>query len=597
MTRGWTSTCWLTVIGLVTGLAVATPRWLLPQPVKRAQIAVADFVLLSDAGPQLAVQDPSEQIALVLFDQRSVAAHPLLPTLDEDLELYAAIVDAGATLVADTRLVANAGDEDLPKLVAFLDAFVALAPPGRLYRDVWTPASWPPERIGKYRPHIAHNLVNMHPVSEGFYDSRIYPLVTLTSDGLYETMPLVLARRLLDLPTAEPADLIDRLKQSGIAGEWQRSLPDTFHLPDPYRSDVAAAAPFDVGDRRIEWQGFASNSVLVPPSGFWINYAGDPARYQRYSYTDVLNGEVADELADKVVFVGYAAEIDPTADTYDVPTAPARGAAAEVAAAALETLLIPRLTRMPPQWAQWGAVVLCAWLAALVAGLLPSLRAALAVVALLACYVTTCVFAYRNGWRVDLVLAPTAILVAAVAGGAFRYAHEVRARRQIVDLFGRYVPRAVVHQLVQLPQAEALALGGVRRDVTVLFADVRGFTTFAEQVPPEQVLSHLNSLLGVMVDCTFAEDGTLDKFIGDAILVLFNAPLDQPDHAARAVRTAWAIQQGLAGHATGLAVGIGIHRGEAVVGRVGTPQRMEYTAVGSTVNVASRLCNAAGPGQ
>jgi adenylate cyclase len=99
-----------------------------------------------------------------------------------------------------------------------------------------------------------------------------------------------------------------------------------------------------------------------------------------------------------------------------------------------------------------------------------------------------------------------------------------------------------------------------------------------------------------LVDCTFAHEGTVDKFIGDAILVLFNAPLDQPDHTQRAARTAWAMQQGIAKHPSGLSVGIGIHRGEAVVGRVGTPERMEYTAVGSTVNVASRLCSAAESG-
>ena len=100
-----------------------------------------------------------------------------------------------------------------------------------------------------------------------------------------------------------------------------------------------------------------------------------------------------------------------------------------------------------------------------------------------------------------------------------------------------------------------------------------------------------------MVDCTFANEGTVDKFIGDAILVLFNAPLDQPDHVLRAARTAWAMKRGLEDHPSKLTVGIGIHRGEAVVGRVGTPERMEYTAIGSTVNIASRLCSVAPSGQ
>jgi adenylate cyclase len=166
-----------------------------------------------------------------------------------------------------------------------------------------------------------------------------------------------------------------------------------------------------------------------------------------------------------------------------------------------------------------------------------------------------------------------------------------------VDLFGRYVPRAVVNQLIQRSELEALTLGGVKRDVTVLFADIRGFTTFSQDLSPEDVVSQLNALLEILVACTFEHGGTLDKFIGDAILVLFNAPLDQPDHVERAARTALSMQKRLNGHVTGLCVGIGVHRGEAVVGNIGTPQRMEYTAIGSTVNIASRLCDAAQPGQ
>ena len=101
-----------------------------------------------------------------------------------------------------------------------------------------------------------------------------------------------------------------------------------------------------------------------------------------------------------------------------------------------------------------------------------------------------------------------------------------------------------------------------------------------------------------MVDCTFEQEGTVDKFIGDAILVLFNAPTDQPDHALRAVKTAWAIQQKLTEviddyENSELRIGIGIHTGEAIVGTVGTAERMEYTAIGSTVNTASRLCDKA----
>lgn len=173
----------------------------------------------------------------------------------------------------------------------------------------------------------------------------------------------------------------------------------------------------------------------------------------------------------------------------------------------------------------------------------------------------------------------------------------MRARNRIVDLFGRYVPRAVVNQMMQRGDLKSLTLGGSKRQVTVMFADIRGFTTFSEHLAPEEVVSQLNSLLEGMVECTFANEGTLDKFIGDAILVLFNAPLEQPDHVQRALQTATDIQQRLANHPTGLSVGIGLHCGEAVVGNIGTWQRLEYTAIGSTVNIASRLCGVARPGE
>ncbi len=140
-------------------------------------------------------------------------------------------------------------------------------------------------------------------------------------------------------------------------------------------------------------------------------------------------------------------------------------------------------------------------------------------------------------------------------------------------------------------------LGGIERDVTVMFADIRGFTQFSQNLSAQEVVRDLNEILCIMVDCVFENEGTLDKFIGDAILVLFNAPTDQPDHVDRAARTALRIQERLKDHSTGLRVGIGLHRGLAVVGNIGTPKRMEYTAIGSTVNIASRLCDVARSGE
>ena len=138
----------------------------------------------------------------------------------------------------------------------------------------------------------------------------------------------------------------------------------------------------------------------------------------------------------------------------------------------------------------------------------------------------------------------------------------------------------------------------------MLFADIRSFTTFAEQRPPEEVVEVLNQYFDSMVQVLFAHQGTLDKFLGDGLLAMFGTPLSQPDHPHRAVQAALAMQQALAELNSArrrrgqlaLHVGIGINSGEAIVGNIGSEQRMEYTVVGDMVNVAQRLQAQAGGG-
>jgi adenylate cyclase len=147
-----------------------------------------------------------------------------------------------------------------------------------------------------------------------------------------------------------------------------------------------------------------------------------------------------------------------------------------------------------------------------------------------------------------------------------------------------------------------LTKGGQLQELTVLFSDIRGFTTMSEHSPPQETVSMLNEYFELMADCVFAYDGIVDKFIGDAVMALFGAPIKGPDDAERAVRCAMLMQQKTvefneARKAVGrapISVGIGLHTGEAVVGVIGSTKRLEYTAVGDTVNVASRLCSAAG---
>jgi adenylate cyclase len=183
-----------------------------------------------------------------------------------------------------------------------------------------------------------------------------------------------------------------------------------------------------------------------------------------------------------------------------------------------------------------------------------------------------------------------------------RMARSLREKEMIKRAFTRYVAREVVEEVLKDP--EHAMLTGERREATVLFCDIRGFTSMSERLTPEQVVSLLNEFYTLMIETIFKHDGTLDKFLGDAVMAVFGAPIAHPDHATRAVKTALDMRQAVAElgkrrRAAGqdsFEIGIGVSLGEVVAGTVGTEQRMEYTVIGDSVNVASRLQDRAKPG-
>ncbi len=168
-------------------------------------------------------------------------------------------------------------------------------------------------------------------------------------------------------------------------------------------------------------------------------------------------------------------------------------------------------------------------------------------------------------------------------------------------LFSRFVSPQVVERLASDPSS--LRLGGVRQEITILFADIRGFTALSEKLPPEELVKTLNQYLSVAADAILEEEGTLDKFLGDAVMAFFNAPFPQEEHVLRGARAALKIKNRLEElHARDalplkLYFGIGLNVGEAVIGNIGTSMQMNYTAIGDCVNVARRLQEMAKPGQ
>lgn len=181
--------------------------------------------------------------------------------------------------------------------------------------------------------------------------------------------------------------------------------------------------------------------------------------------------------------------------------------------------------------------------------------------------------------------------VGRLAAGFNRMVAGLREAAFVRDTFGRYVSAQVRDEILR----GGVALGGELRTVTVLFADVRGFTALSERMAPQAVVAMLNDYLERMVNVVVAHGGTVDKFIGDAVMATFGVPLAKPDDAVRAVRAAVEMQRELAawnrerGLAEPLRIGIGLHTGEVVAGNIGSAKKMEYTVIGDAVNTASRI--------
>jgi adenylate cyclase len=247
----------------------------------------------------------------------------------------------------------------------------------------------------------------------------------------------------------------------------------------------------------------------------------------------------------------------------------------------------------------WSHALLFAFLAVITisaAICLKPLRAFGLITGLASLYAILALFGFA-WYQVWFPLVPSLLAIALSYGGMTldNYVREQRERLRLRTIFSRYVSADVVTEI--LDHREALGLHGRRRHITVLFADIRGFTSISEHIAPEQVVSFLSDYLAQATQIIFKHGGTVDKFMGDAIMALFGAPKSSGDDALRAVRAGLemiAMVEALGPIWTPilgrpLQVGVGINSGEAVVGSIGSEIRSDFTAIGDAVNVASRL--------
>ena len=364
---------------------------------------------------------------------------------------------------------------------------------------------------------------------------------------------------------------------------------------------ITRSVPFQVNSHNSfafvlaeKWTGRASK---YNEQKLLVNYAGGPGTFQTFSASDVISGRISD-FENKIVLIGATAP--DLHDDYLVPTSRGvRMPGVEIHANALQTVLTKRFLKSQ----SFASVVILIFATAFVSMLvLRFLRNRIALpllVVLLFGYFVTAVFLFYRGLVLNLVYPPLTIIATSLFVLGYSSAVEARHKKHILSIFGKYVPKDIVTHLVAMEKHPEL--GGVEREITVMFADIRGFTPLSEKLTPHQAIGLLNHYFGGMVDCIFAQGGTLDKFLGDALMAVFNSPLKQKDHALKCVKAALAMQKALkkkhSKKVPPIKLGIGINTGPAVIGNMGSPQRLEFTAIGDTVNTASRLCGVAKGGE
>ena len=331
-------------------------------------------------------------------------------------------------------------------------------------------------------------------------------------------------------------------------------------------------------------------------NGMRFRYTGKPGEYENVSLVDVIHKNVPPEAFDDcIVLVGaYAAEM---LDAYYVPVDPSRQMyGVEIHANVIQSLLEGK---MLTPWPIMADALLAAVVAFLLAVICDRLSVAKVVIASMFTAIGKLLLGallFRLGYTTNVLVIPIMAFVIAVYYIGMHYYKANATKRSIERAFSKYVAPQVVKEIAKDGTYE-LRLGGENRDVAVLFVDIRGFTPLSESLEPEQVVDILNRYLELTTQSIFRHGGTLDKFIGDATMAVFNAPFDLEDYEYKAICTAWDIVQGgeriakecMERYGKEVGFGVGVNCGPAVVGNIGCDFRMDYTAIGDTVNTAARL--------
>ena len=415
---------------------------------------------------------------------------------------------------------------------------------------------------------VASNIGHANVIPDGDGTVRRLPLIVGSSSGqIYPSLTLAALYRLFSMP-----------------------LPQEYVLQNGAISLLARDIPVDTSYR------------------LRINFSADNANRPYLSYGDVIGGDFDPSLVNnRIVLIGMTATGEP--DTWAIPTSASKVPGVFIHAAAMDTILTERFLTEPGTTA---TLVIMLVLVGITAFALPrsgtryrkdiAKGLGITAVVFIACLAGG-FLAFDRGYILDLFYPLLLLPVVYVGNALYMVVAEQSDKRFVKELFGRYISPQIAREIVSRADVGDLRLGGEEREVSVLFADIRGFTQISEQLSPEAVVNMLNTYLSVVADAVVNHNGIVNKFAGDNIMAVWNAPQAQPEHALLAVRAAWEAQRKLAelrqtdARSLPVQFGIGINTGVALAGNIGSAGRSEYTVIGDSVNTASRICSSTPAGE
>lgn len=397
------------------------------------------------------------------------------------------------------------------------------------------------------------------------------------------------------VPYEELMEVTDIGFVNSLTDEDDKIIRSTFLYFDEENGDRTQNFSSVVYEKYMEAVGL---DVVYPTdeNGMTFRYSGKPGDYENVSLIDVLDGTIPPEAFDDcIVLVGaYAAGM---LDAYFVPVVPGKQMyGVEIHANVIQALMEGKTLLEWPEIADALLSALILFALAVVCSRLSVAKVVVVSAFTIVIKLIAGAILFGLGYSTNVLVVPLMAVLIAVYYIAVHYYKANAAKRRIEKAFSKYVAPQVVDEIASDGTYE-LFLGGKKRDVAVLFVDIRGFTTLSESLEPEQVVDILNGYLELTTRCIFRHGGTLDKFVGDATMAVFNSPFDTEDYEYKAILTAWDIVQGgnhiekeyLDRYGKQIGFGVGINCGPAVVGNIGCDFRMDYTAIGDTVNTAARL--------